>query len=378
MMKQCPDLFPFSRQPVAGSQKRFLGVWHFGCFLLVSCFLMILPASTYGEDSSAAHSGLSNITTPKPVSGVSVSRETIRSADVLARITLVLEAIEQIRSQIGRYHTHPMKITVTNSSPRDGYFQALTLVQKANRLSHELTGKRGPQPDPNDVEIDEIRPYHKWILVEAAYERLLFVGQRLKVKMPTKEKLQDPATTSDQVFQKLFEANRRLVNLMLSERIQSSDVFWVVSEASDFAADLLATFPGSAPPTEPIFVSGKEPIDNYRRLIECQELIESIAVQSGVHTATVKAILTAQDEVLPSDVFNFAKKILGDMAYFHALEKSPLPLAVIPVPPSMENPAGRKFPSHVYQRAGLLRHQLEVIQTLVRANPNWHKKIRTE
>jgi len=196
--------------------------------------------------------------------------------------------------------------------------------------------------------------------------------------MPTKEELQDPGTTSDQVFLKLFEANRRLVNLMLLERIQTSDVFWEVSQASNFAADLLATFPGSVPPSEPFFVPGKEPIDIYHRLLECQELIESIAVQSGIHTATVKVILTAEDEVLPSDVFNFAKKILGDMAYFHALEKAPLPLSVVPLPSPTKNLAGRKFPSHAYQRAGLLRHQLEEIQQRVRANPNWHKKIRTE
>jgi hypothetical protein len=41
------------------------------------------------------------------------------------------------------------------------------------------------------------------------------------------------------------------------------------------------------------------------------------------------------------------------------------------VPPHPAYYPGRKLPSHVYQRAGLLERQLAELEPLVEATPNW-------
>jgi hypothetical protein len=59
-----------------------------------------------------------------------------------------------------------------------------------------------------------------------------------------------------------------------------------------------------------------------------------------------------------------ATLLVSDLAYLHAQlnnNESPKP---IPYP-------GRTFPSHVYQQATVLLHQLEALKQLVENDPEW-------
>ena len=66
----------------------------------------------------------------------------------------------------------------TNASSHEVYFQALNLFIKSNRLSLELMGGMGIQPDINPT--STIKPYHIWLMVNEAYKRVLVVKAGIK------------------------------------------------------------------------------------------------------------------------------------------------------------------------------------------------------
>jgi hypothetical protein len=57
--------------------------------------------------------------------------------------------------------------------------------------------------------------------------------------------------------------------------------------------------------------------------------------------------------VLPSDVYDLASLLLGEVAFLHSIAKD----AHAPYPFEANAP-GRKLPSHVWQLAGVLEQQL--------------------
>jgi hypothetical protein len=68
--------------------------------------------------------------------------------------------------------------------------------------------------------------------------------------------------------------------------------------------------------------------------------------------------------VTSHDVYNLAAFIVSELRFLHAQADGALS------PPEPYYP-GRKFPSDVYQRAGLLEILLVDLQALVEAAPSW-------
>jgi hypothetical protein len=62
---------------------------------------------------------------------------------------------------------------VTNAAPREVYFQAQTLLKKANRLAFEFTASLVEQPKA--AEVQEIKPAHVWRTLDEALKRVLVV-----------------------------------------------------------------------------------------------------------------------------------------------------------------------------------------------------------
>ncbi|MCK5433019.1 MAG: hypothetical protein KAJ03_09755, partial [Gammaproteobacteria bacterium] len=111
----------------------------------------------------------------------------------------------------------------------------------------------------------------------------------------------------------------------------------------------------------------KRPSDVYRLLIGCYELTRQIAVTSGLSMLTLKSSESQFDTVTPSDVYDIASLVVSELAYLYAQMEEAQP------PYEVYNP-GRKLPSHVYQRAGILEKQLIDLQQRVNKTPNWLKK----
>ena len=71
-----------------------------------------------------------------------------------------------------------------------------------------------------------------------------------------------------------------------------------------------------------------------------------------------------REGVTPSDVYDMATLLISELDYLWTHAEN----AVSPRPAYYP---GRKLPSHVYQRAGLLERQLAELEKLVEATPSW-------
>ncbi len=123
-----------------------------------------------------------------------------------------------------------------------------------------------------------------------------------------------------------------------------------------------ARFAGDRIPDPPLFERGKRPLDVMNRLIECFGSIERIATRSDLSMLKLEG--EVRDAVTPSDVYDMATLLVSELFYLWSRVDD----AVAPRPVYYP---GRKLPSHVYQRAGLLQRQLVEIENLAKATPRW-------
>ena len=305
----------------------------------------------------------------EPVSGRTVSLVGILPADVLARTVLLRDELEVIRFEMGKPKDSWSGGFADNASPHEVYFQAMNLFLKANRLSLELVGSMGSQPQ--SMAASNIHPFHVWLMVDAAYQRILAVKRELGLSESISERLQPTSTTMTEAGRAIVVVNRQ-INLVLERPFSPSDVKHQVSLAIQYAADLLKQFPDTTPmPDAPPFERGKQPTDVFLRLLDCYERLETIAKYSNVpvlhfnRPALKKAL--GQFSFHPSDVYDMATLLVSDLAFIHSKVpdfESPDP---IPYP-------GRTFPSHTYQQAGVLYAQLAELEQSMKDDPEWFKR----
>lgn len=184
----------------------------------------------------------------------------------------------------------------------------------------------------------------------------------------SKAQARPPSTKPTEVGRAIVQTNRQL-NLMLQRRFSPSDVLQQVSWGLEYAKALLAQFPGVTPSAAPPpFQRGKQPADVFLRLVECFVHVEKIAHLSGMavlHLDVEAAKQAVRDfDIQPCDVYDLATLLISDLTYLYGKLKDAPPIPSVPFP-------GRKFPSHVYQQAGVLLGQLHELEEQVRANPTW-------
>jgi len=301
-----------------------------------------------------------------PISGRPVSVDGIIPADALARMVLMGKEIEEIRYEMGKPKASKWKPVATNAQPHEVYFQALTLFVKADRLALEMTGSTGITPA--GVPASDIRPFHVWELVNAAYERIGIVKRELGIAEKFSENPQVPETSFTEVGRVIVQTNRQL-NVLLERRFSPSDVFQQVTLGIRYAASLLAQFPNVGEGPKPaLFERGKQPTEVFLRLVECYSHLETIAQESQIkvlHLNPEMAHKAVKDiEIQPSDIYDIATLLVSDLAYLHAQMKDATSPGSVPYP-------GRKFPAHVFQQSGLLLDLLIQLEQQVKAHPHW-------
>jgi len=300
--------------------------------------------------------------TPNPASGRLLAIETITPADVLARVQLLREELELIRFEMGRPRHQGPDIAVTNVAAREVIFQAFTLFRKVNQLRFELTGTLGPEFQINLQQ--DIRPFHVWRIVDAAYQCLLIGKRRLGITKTIEETLQSDSVTPNEVFLSIVQASRQ-VDGLFRQQLSAKDTFRQIIVATHHMACLLARVPGTVPMlTLPAFEHGKRPVDVYNLLIECYERLHAISECSGLQTMELEVAKSVVAEINPGDVFGLSIILVSELAFLHAQMKDT-------AAPVQSDDPGIKVPAHVYQQAGLFLHQLLELETYVKANPNW-------
>lgn len=295
-----------------------------------------------------------------PRAGAEERHDEIGPPDVYMQVAVVRDELEAIRFVMGRPKDEQRQIRVRGAAAREVYFQALTLFRKAERLCFEQTRDRAEEPSSPE---HALTSRDVSVVVERALERIRKVEQRLGIRQRATPPARDGTKISTDVFRSIIQANRQL-NLLLERRFTPSDVFAQVTRGVSAASRLLERFPTARPiPPAPEVEIGKRPGDVYRRLLACFEHIRNIAEISGEHVLEFEADDQQVDSAEPSDVYDVASLLVSELTYLQsrahaqAARKTYYP--------------GRKFPSHVYQRAGLLEHQLSELESFVRRNPDW-------
>lgn len=285
----------------------------------------------------------------------------IKPADVYQLVEQTARELAAIRFITGQPSNEQHAIRVTNAAPREVYFQALTLFRKVDRLSFEHTRKREAEPEvPNHA----ITPADVHAVVASSLARLRSIRRELGADEPPAASSAAPETTPTDVFVALVQVNRQL-NLLLEKRFAPSDVFEQVTQGVGYAARLLEHFEDAvlvpeAPPLEP----GRTPPDVYRRLVDCYQRLQAIAENSGLSALDLHPDENTITRASPSDVYDIASLLVAELAHLHQQRPDA-------APPRKVYYVGRKFPSHVYQRAAILEQQLIQLEALSLSHPDW-------
>ncbi len=281
----------------------------------------------------------------------------IVSADVFLEVQKFREDLERLRRFMGAPRATPLDIRVSNAAPHDVYFQALTLFEKTNRFSFEVTRlQEQSRPTPREVFL----PADVLELTKAAHRSLGTIMSDIEIPPSVVPLKRDPTTTPNDVFKAILSTNRQL-NLLLERRFAPSDVYQKVTLAIGYTARQLARFPGVRRiPDEPPFEAEKRPTDVYFRLIGCLEIVSTIYEVAGIKALEINTSHIDEKSITPSDVFDVASLIVARLDFLHKK-------FMIRQMPREVFYSGRKYPSHVYQQTGILEKQLQQLKRFITA-----------
>lgn len=263
-------------------------------------------------------------------------------AHCYARAQRLLGELELVRDEMGRTKDSRPAPEVTNAAPREVYFEAIVAWHKVTRLSSELCAgamRAAPMAPP----LRDLKPGHVLQLIDAVLAHVDDVKRHLDIKDKASEPAIESSRQPSDVLVTLTRANREL-SRMLERPFTPSDVYRTVALASAYAARA-----GAIADTAP-FERKKKPADCYAKLQQCLALVGATIAKRGEQALTERG---TPSDIQPSDVYDLANLVLGEIAFVHTLTAGAQPLHAFE--PGGE---GHRLPSHVYQLARTLEAQL--------------------
>lgn len=277
--------------------------------------------------------------------------EEITPAHVYQAVDQLSANIGLIREVMGRPETTTEPWVVIDAQPRHVFYQAMTLLRKANRLAEELGAAERVAPPP--LLEEEIAPANVLGVVDLARGQIDAVRRELGMTYGAEPGELDLDREPRDVLREIVQASRQL-NFLLDRQFKPGDVYGRLELAATYVAGALTEDEsepvyGRLPP----FESGKIPADVYRRVLECLELATVIGEQHGVSMLklNLRRELRRRD-IAPADVYDLATTLLSELAYLTLV----LDAKDVEGPP-IERPS-HVFPSHVYRMAGMLQDEL--------------------
>jgi len=260
-----------------------------------------------------------------------------------ARAQLLVAELELIRAEMGRAKDERTLPAIANGSPREAYFGALAAWHKATRLSDEV-GIRVGRPAPSAPAIHQIRPGHVHQLIDATLLQVEDIRQLLGITAKLPEFPVDPSKLPGDVFTALTQANR-LLSAVLERPFTPSDVYRVVALAAAYASRITNQHVELEP-----YERYKQPGDCYAKLESVLGQVNKLLEKRGEKVLSAQAALT---DVKPTDVYDLATLVMGEVAHLHALSPN-----VGPVQPFEPAGDGHRLPSHCFQLIRTLEAQL--------------------
>lgn len=277
--------------------------------------------------------------------------EDTTSAHVYQAVVRIGADVDLVREVMGRPESTTDPWIVVEAEPRHVFYQALTLLRKANRLAGELVNERrvGLLPVPEG----EIQPALVFEVIERAGAQIDAVRGELGITYRAETPELDADRQPADVLREIVQISRQL-NYLIDRRFKPEDVYGRLELAATYVAGALTqdeAVPeyGELPP----FESGKVPADVYRRVLECLELATVIGERRGIDVLklNLRRELRRRD-IAPADVYDLATTLLSEVAYLTLVLE-----AKDGDGPPIEPPK-HIFPSHVYRIAGMLQDEL--------------------
>ncbi len=271
------------------------------------------------------------------------------------QLALFSRDLEQTRCFMGVPQVSPVDLGIRKPLLRDLYAQILVTWKKANRLLFEIKSLNGISQNSPPINDDGADTLNR---LRDAHQMLRQVMEALPIAPFTEPMPAAVPKSNAEIFDEVVRVNRQL-DLMLERRPSPIDIFQELSLGIGYSARLLSRYPRAIRiPLEPPFEPGKQPKEVYSRLINCLQIIIRIFNTLNLPILQIDTPQTSVDLLKPSDVYLVATIIIVqlDVLYQHlGIDKRPLQ----PIYP------GPKFPSHNYQRAGILEAQLQQLQGLI-------------
>lgn len=258
-------------------------------------------------------------------------------------------------------------IPVENVYPREVYFQALTLRQKAGRLCHETIQSLFAPPlvaqysIPSDISSKDV-----YEIVNDAWSQIRCAKAGLKIKEESIERTdltKDSKKTLTDVFKQIVQANRQL-NLILEQPIEQGDVYAIVEQANAYLIDILnkiAPVWSLNAPTLPAYQAGTAPIDSYNIMLRNFRIIQEIAKDSGIDMLDLGNDI--QVPINTSDVFDLSSLILSELRFF----ASQIGVERIYKISSLPD----KVAADVFQQAQFVEEHLKILNEFSEKFPAW-------
>lgn len=307
---------------------------------------------------------LSAISVPPLVSGRDPnSVQQILPADVLARAKLLHADLKLIQKAMGKSDKIEPTIRIQNASPREVYYEAQSLFNKANQLAYEVTNRLEAIPETPERNLS---PRDVLRLVNQAYQRVLLVKNRLGIKNSPKEINEPISTTPSQVFNMILKSNQ-LLNTLLYKKFTPSDVYSEITLAINYVQAILTNFPSEDKKIiEPQFIPNKSPSNVYQNLLEIVGVLHQISVKLGIKMLNINYNESQLSIMQPGEVYDLAKIVVAEVVYFNSVIGSKAPHFEAYY-------AGYKTPSDVFQRTELLKEQLKIFLGVVSENTKYSR-----
>jgi hypothetical protein len=284
--------------------------------------------------------------------------------DVYQNTLRIRMELERIRQATGKPLEPRAEINIRHASPREVFFQAITLWVKSVRLCKEF--RRAGHYYATKIEItppDKVVPGDVWVLTENARGRLSCVRRELGLERLKQVPPLDNSKTPSDVFRSIVQANRQ-INLILSYKFAPGDVFAIVSLTNEYMREILDKVEpewradaGQAP----AYVKQKQPIDVFQQLIKSLSVIRRIAEVSDIPILDFDPDYS--HEILPSDVYDMASLVFSEVRHFSTLAGVRKRYRL--------STREDKVPSDVFQQAQWLEDLLIEFEKRTRHRPNW-------
>lgn len=264
--------------------------------------------------------------------------------------TIRLE-IELLRKEMGYAPKAEQKLPIMGIRLQEVWFLASMLYQRSDVLAFELTRNHYDAPA---LPRGEIIPSDVMKVLSATLKRIreakLAMGITDVVSVEEPESQKFPIDIFNTITQ-----SSRLLNDLTERPITDSDIYREVTVAIQYSAILLSEYEDVLIriPPEPPYQRFKASLDVFERLLQCLSITRTVYKHLGLSLLAIDPAAVSAMEVTREDVFDIAIVLVAQLDFLVRRREFDVDLkGYYP---------GRKIPSDIYQRIGVLDQQLKTL-----------------